>query len=240
MSDSKTSDMSPAENATANLEAPRKTATCPKCGAESKNSAPFCPQCGTEYGTPSKSATAELDTVGSSPTTKAQDERFCASCGEVVKIAAEICPKCGVRQERQSGIRGFLGGYKTSLCNKISAAKSAIKEEQSMVTGISMPHKVLAILIAATGGLFGLTGLGSIVAGRKKAGMSMLGIPIVLFCIMLSCYAATVFSLVASIVVIGIPFLLFFGALCIPLTLMFCSSYYGFWVADVVLCCKAK
>ena len=172
--------------------------------------------------------------------TRNVDEKFCESCGKVINIAAEICPKCGVRQKSASGIKAFFGKCIKSVKDKVDYAKQAIKEEQEMVTGISPMHKTIAIIAALGAGWTGVTGLGSIIAGRKKAGFAMLGIPLFLGILSILCLMGWFVSAVASIFVVGIPFFLFFSTVLVPLLPLFAATFWGFYVADVLICIKAK
>jgi hypothetical protein len=171
--------------------------------------------------------------------TKALDEKFCESCGVAIKTAAEICPHCGVRQ-KTSGIIAFFSRKINAVKEKISLAKKAIDEEVSIETGISMPRKIAAILVALSAGWTGITGLGSLVAGRPKAGSAMLGIPLVLGLLTVFCFIMTIISAIASIIVIGIPFFIFFGGMLMVVTPLFLTTYIGFYIADVMICIKAK
>ena len=171
--------------------------------------------------------------------TKEPDEKFCASCGTAIKTAAEICPHCGVRQ-KSSGIIGFFSRKINAVKEKISNAKKAIDEEIAVETGISMPRKIAAIIVALSAGWTGLTGLGSLVAGRPRAGSAMLGIPFVLGMLTIFCLFMTFFSAIASIFVIGIPFFIFFGGMLLVVTPLFLTTYVGFYIADVMICIKAK
>ena len=68
----------------------------------------------------------------------------------------------------------------------------------------------------------------------------MLGLPLILALLTFACLMATFFSAIASIFVIGIPFLMVFGALLMVLLPLFATTYIGFYIADVMICIKAK
>jgi RNA polymerase subunit RPABC4/transcription elongation factor Spt4 len=170
---------------------------------------------------------------------RAANEKFCESCGKAINQEASICPHCGVKQ-KSAGIGGFFRKQVAMVKEKIAIAKRAIDEEMQMKTGISMPHKVIAILVAIGAGWSGFTGLGAIVAGRHKAGFAMLGLPLILGLITAGCLTATFVSAIASIFVIGIPFFIIFGTLSLGLLPLFFTTYIGFYIADIMLCIKAE
>jgi hypothetical protein len=173
------------------------------------------------------------------PSGRSEDEKFCESCGKPINAAAVICPNCGVKQ-KTAGIAGFFRKQIGRINENISVARAAIKEEMQMETGISTPHKVIAIIVAVSAGWSGITGLGAIVAGRQKAGFAMLGLPLVLGLLTALCLIATFFSGIASIFVIGVPFFIVFGTLSMGLVPLFATTYISFYVADVMICVKAK
>jgi RNA polymerase subunit RPABC4/transcription elongation factor Spt4 len=173
------------------------------------------------------------------PAVRAADEKFCESCGKAIKEAAVMCPHCGVKQ-KTAGIAGFFRKQIDAVKAKIATARAAIDEEMKLETGISTPHKVIAIIVAVSAGWTGLTGLGSIVAGRTKAGFAMLGIPLILGILTVCCMMATFVSAVASIFVIGIPFFIVFGGMLMILLPLFVTTFIGFYIADVLMCIKAK
>ena len=170
---------------------------------------------------------------------KALDEKFCESCGEAIKLAAVICPKCGVKQ-KTSGIMGFFQKQTDAFKAKIAATRAVIDEEISSDVEIDMPRKVIGIIIACVAGWTGVTGLGSLVAGRPRAGMALLGIPLFLGVLLLGCIFATFVSLILCLFVIGVPFFFFFGTLTTILFPLFITTFIGFWYADVMICIKAK
>lgn len=170
---------------------------------------------------------------------RAEGEKFCESCGKAIKDAAAICPHCGVKQ-KTAGIAGFFRKQVARIQGKIEVAKAAIAEEMNAETGISPVVKVIAILVAVGAGWSGVTGLGSIIAGRQKAGFSMLGLPLILGVMTTTCLVATFFSAIASIFVIGIPFFIVFGTLSMLLLPLFVTTYVGFYIADIMICVKAK
>lgn len=167
------------------------------------------------------------------------DEKFCESCGTAILAEINICPHCGVKQ-KTAGIGGFVKKQIGKINAKVATARAAINEEMEMETGISTPHKVVAIIVALSAGWTGFTGLGSIIAGRNKAGFAMLGLPLILGLLTFGCLMATVFSAIASIFVIGIPFFIMFGTFSMVLLPLFATTYIGFYVADVMICIKAK
>lgn len=167
------------------------------------------------------------------------DEKFCESCGTAIHAEINICPHCGVKQ-KTAGIGGFVKKQISKLNDKIATARAAINEEMEMETGISTPHKVIAIIVALSAGWTGFTGLGSIIAGRNKAGFAMLGLPLILGLLTFGCLMATFFSAIASIFVIGIPFFIMFGTFLMVLAPLFATTYIGFYIADVMICVKAK
>ena len=173
------------------------------------------------------------------PSGRSEDEKFCESCGKSINAAAVICPHCGVKQ-KTAGITGFFRKQVGRINEKVAVARAAINEEMQMETGISTPHKVIAIVVAVLAGWSGITGLGSIIAGRQKAGFAMLGLPLILGLLTGVCLIATFFSGIASIIVIGIPFFIVFGTLSMGLLPLFATTYIGFYVADVTICVKAK
>ena len=228
--------------------------SCKECGKDVSDKAELCPHCGISLKVNLKKniidetyLTNETDTIKEKESpkqteeqqTKRIDEKFCESCGAIIKINSNICVKCGV-QQNTGGIKGFFSNMINAVKSKISSAKKAIDEEMKIETGISMPHKIVAVIVALSAGWTGITGLGSIIAGRKKAGFAMLGIPLVLGVLTFCCLMATFFSALASIFIIGIPFFFFFGTLSIPLVPLALSTYIGFYIADVVICIKAK
>ncbi|TWU49257.1 GYF domain-containing protein [Rubripirellula reticaptiva] len=172
-------------------------------------------------------------------TGRSASEKFCESCGKAINEAAVICPHCGVKQ-KTAGIAGFFRKQVARINEKIAMAKAAISEEMQMETGISTPHKVVAIVVAVAAGWSGITGLGSIIAGRQKAGFAMLGLPLILGVLTGVCMMATIFSGIASIFIIGIPFFIVFGTLSLGLLPLFATTYISFYVADVMICVKAK
>ena len=190
---------------------------------------------------PEVSSSAPPPTPPSAPVTvqRAENEKFCEACGTAIMSAAAICPHCGVKQ-KTAGIAGFFRKQIGHINQKIAVAKSAINEEMNMETGISMPHKVVAIVVAVAAGWSGITGLGAIIAGRQKAGFAMLGLPLLLGALTVCCLMATFVSAFASIVVVGIPFFIVFGTLSLALVPLFTTTYIGFYVADVMICVKAK
>jgi hypothetical protein len=139
-----------------------------------------------------------------------------------------------------TGVGGFFRAQIDKMKAKMAAAKAAIEDDMKMVNNISTGQKVAAIIVAVCFGLAGLTGLGSLVAGRKKAGTAMLGIPFVLWMLTFGCMFAWICSAIASIVVIGIPFFIIFSGLLVILTPLACSSWYVFYVSDIIMCVKAK
>lgn len=124
--------------------------------------------------------------------------------------------------------------------DRIAVARSAIEEEMNLETGISTPHKVAAIAVACCAGWTGITGLGSLIAGRYKAGSAMLGLPLFLGFLTFGCMTLTMISAIASIFVVGIPFFLLFGGLLMVLLPLFATTFVGFYIADVMICVKAK
>jgi hypothetical protein len=54
------------------------------------------------------------------------------------------------------------------------------------------------------------------------------------------CMVATFFSAIASIFVVGIPFFIVFGTLLTVLLPLFATTFIGFYIADVMICIKAK
>lgn len=213
--------------------------SCPQCKTVLQSAAAgitiACPKCRFQMRVPGAAASAP-----STARVKGIDDKFCDSCGEIIKLAAEVCPKCGVRQKAASGITAFFTKTVGAIKNKINAAQQAIQDEQNRVTGISPTRKNIAIVVALSAGWTGVTGLGSIIADRPKAGYAMLGIPLFLGVMTALCLFATFFSLIASIFWIGIPFLFFFGGLLMALMPLFVSTFIGFYVADVVMCINAK
>lgn len=169
---------------------------------------------------------------------RADDEKFCESCGKAVNQMAAICPHCGVKQ-KSDGIAGFVRQQTAAIKSKIDSARAAIDDEMHMATPISAPHKVIAVLVALSAGWTGFTGLGSIIAGRQKAGIAMLGLPLLLGFLTAGCLVATFFSAIASIFVVGIPFLIVFGTCLTVLLPLFATTYIGFYIADVMICIKA-
>jgi hypothetical protein len=139
-----------------------------------------------------------------------------------------------------TGVGGFFRAQIDKMKAKMAAAKAAIDDDMKMVNNISTGQRVGAIIVAVCLGAIGLTGLGSLVAGRKKAGMAMLGIPFVLWMLTFGCMFAWICSLIASIIVIGIPFLIIFSGLLVILTPLACSSWYVFYISDIIMCVKAK
>lgn len=176
--------------------------------------------------------------VDSSPP-RLEDEKFCESCGKAIKDAAVICPHCGVKQ-KTAGITGFFRKQIDAVKAKVAVAKSAIEDERKLETGITTPHKVVAIVIAVSAGWTGFTGLGSIVAGRYKAGSAMLGLPLILGFLTAICITLTFFSAIASIFVVGIPFFIVFGGLSMILLPLFVTTFITFYIADVMMCVNAK
>lgn len=173
------------------------------------------------------------------PVGRSENEKFCESCGAVIHAEINICPKCGVKQ-KTAGISGFVKKQIGKINARIAMARSAIDEEMKLETGISTPHKVIAVIVALSAGWTGLTGLGSIIAGRKKAGFSMLGLPLFLGLLTFGCLTATFFSAIASIFVVGIPFFIMFGTFSMVLLPLFATTYIGFYIADVMICINAK
>ena len=172
-------------------------------------------------------------------TSRSENEKFCESCGTAILAEINICPHCGVKQ-KTAGISGFVKKQIGKINAKIAVARSAIDEEMKLETGISTPHKVFAVIVALSAGWTGFTGLGSIIAGRKKAGFSMLGLPLFLGLLTAGCLMGTFFSAIASIFVIGIPFFIMFGTFSIVLLPLFGTTYIGFYIADVMICINAK
>ena len=68
----------------------------------------------------------------------------------------------------------------------------------------------------------------------------MLGLPLLLGVFTVLCLMATMISAIASIFVVGIPFFVVFGTLSMILLPLFATTYIGFYVADVMICVKAK
>ena len=163
---------------------------------------------------------------------KGLDEAYCVSCGQIIKTKAEICPKCGVRQKTA----GFIAKFTTRIKN----IKTTVKEEEARVTGISTFRKVLAIIVAISAGWTGITGLGSIIAGRPKAGFAMFGIPFFMGLTTAVCMIGWVISLIFSIVLIGVPFLLFFTGVLIPLIPLTVVTWSTFYIADIGVCIRSK
>jgi len=110
----------------------------------------------------------------------------------------------------------------------------------NLETGITASHKVRAIIVAVSAGWTGVTGLGSIIAGRSKAGFAMLDLPLILGVLTVCCMMATFFSAIASIFVVGIPFFIVFGTILMVLLPLFVTTFIGFYIADVMICIKAK
>ena len=161
------------------------------------------------------------------PAGRSENEKFCESCGKAIHAEINICPHCGVKQ-KTAGISGIVKKQIGKIKTKIATARAAIDEEMNLETGISAPHKAIAVVVALSAGWTGITGLGSIIAGRKKAGFAMLGLPLILALLTFACLMATFFSAIASIFVIGIPFLMVFGALLMVLLPLFATTYIGF------------
>lgn len=143
-------------------------------------------------------------------------------------------------KQKTAGIGGFVRKIVKGINDRIEVARSAIDEEMNLETGISTPHKVVAIAVACCAGWTGVTGLGSIIAGRYKAGSAMLGLPLFLAILTFACMTATLISAIASILWIGIPFFFLFGGLSLVLLPLFATTFFGFYVADVMICVKAK
>ena len=139
-----------------------------------------------------------------------------------------------------TGVGGFFRAQINKMKAKMAAAKAAIADDMKMVNNISTGQKVAAIIVAILIGWTGITGLGSLIAGRKKAGMAMLGIPFVLWMLTFGCMFAWFFSAIASIVVIGIPFFILFSGLIVVLLPLAMSSWLAFWTSDIIMCVKAK
>lgn len=180
---------------------------------------------------PANGTYTHTDTGGPGKT-KTTDEKFCVDCGAIINNKAEICPKCGVRQKSA----GFLKKFK----DRISNAKKALIEEEKCVTGISPLRKVIAIIVAISAGWTGITGLGSMIAGRPKSGAAMLGLPFMLIILTIGCIFGLAISAIASIFVVGIPFFLFFLAVLGPLIPITATTYVFFLVADITVCIRAK
>jgi RNA polymerase subunit RPABC4/transcription elongation factor Spt4 len=188
---------------------------------------------------PPRQASPSTPALPSAIAPRSEDEKFCESCGKAINAAAVICPHCGVKQ-KTAGIAGFFRKQTTAIKSKIAVARTAIDEEMHLETGISTPHKIVAVVVAACAGWTGVTGLGSIIAGRSKAGFAMLGLPLLLGVLTVGCMVATFFSAIASIFVVGIPFFIVFGTLLTVLLPLFATTFIGFYIADVMICIKAK
>ena len=182
---------------------------------------------------------AQQETAPAALAVRSENEKFCESCGESIHVEINMCPHCGTKQ-KTAGISGFVKKQISKIKAKIATARAAIDEEMNLETGISAPHKALAVIVALSAGWTGITGLGSIVAGRKKAGFAMLGLPLILAFLTFACLMATLFSAIASIFIIGIPFLMVFGTFSMILVPLFATTYIGFYIADVMVCIKAK
>jgi hypothetical protein len=139
-----------------------------------------------------------------------------------------------------TGVGGFFRAQIDKMKAKMDAAKAAIQDDMKLVNNISTPQKIAAIVVAVVIGWTGFTGLGSLIAGRRKAGIAMLGIPLVLWILTFCCIFAWFFSAIASIVVIGIPFFILFSGLIVVLFPLAMTSWFVFYTSDIIICVKAK
>ena len=139
-----------------------------------------------------------------------------------------------------TGVGGFFRAQIDKMKAKMDAAKAAIQDDMKLVNNISTPQKITAIVVAVLLGWTGFTGLGSLIAGRRKAGIAMLGIPLVLWILTTCCIFAWFFSAIASIVVIGIPFFILFSGLIVVLFPLAMTSWFVFYTSDIIICVKAK
>jgi len=139
-----------------------------------------------------------------------------------------------------TGVGGFFRAQIDKMKAKMAAAKAAIEDDMKLVNNISTGQKVAAIIVAVLVGWTGFTGLGALIAGRRKAGIAMLGIPFVLWMLTFGCMFAWVLSAIASIAVIGIPFFILFSGLIVVLLPLAMSSWFVLYTSDIIICVKAK